>query len=108
MFESLSNRLQDVFRQIRGEGRLTEETGELAVREIRMGLLVSDVSFRVVKPFIDRVRDRAVDQEVLKSLVPAQQGVRIVRDEMLALFGETQGGLPPTQQRPREILMLGV
>src|SRR5688572_31298039 len=108
MFESLSNRLQDVFRNIRGEGRLTEETVELALREIRLALLEADVNFKVVKAFIDRVRDRAVDQQVLKSLTPDQQVVRIVRDEMLALFGDTAGGLPPSQAHPRVILLLGL
>src|ERR671935_1257474 len=108
MFESLSTRLQDVFRQIRGEARLTEETVELALREIRMALLEADVNFKVVKAFIDRVRDRAVDQQVLKSLTPAQQVVRIVRDEMLALFGDTEGGLPASQAKPRVILLLGL
>jgi signal recognition particle subunit SRP54 len=108
MFESLSNRLQDVFRQIRGEGRLTEQSVELALREIRMALLEADVNFKVVKAFIDRVRDRAVDQEVLKSLTPDQQVVRIVRDEMLALFGDAEGGLPASNQRPRVIMLLGL
>jgi signal recognition particle subunit SRP54 len=108
MFDSLANRLQDVFRQIRGEGRLTEETVELALREIRMALLEADVNFKVVKAFIDRVRDRAVDQEVLRSLTPDQQVVRIVRDEMLALFGDAQGGLPASPQRPRVIMLLGL
>jgi len=108
MFDSLSNRLQDVFRDIRGGGRLTEETVELALREIRMALLEADVNFKVVKAFIDRVRDRAVDQEVLKSLTPDQQVVRIVRDEMLALFGDAQGGLPPSAERPRVIMLLGL
>src|ERR671913_1784800 len=108
MFDSLSDRLQGVFRSLRGEARLTEETVEAALREIRMALLEADVNFKVVKAFIDRVRDRAVDQDVLKSLTPAQQVVAIVRDEMLALFGDSQGGLPPTQQRPRVVLMLGL
>ena len=108
MFESLSDRLQGAFRSLRGEGRLTEQTVEAALREIRMALLEADVNFKVVKAFIDRVRDKAVDQEVLKSLTPAQQVVRIVRDEMLALFGDTQGGLPVTAQRPRVVLMLGL
>src|SRR5437868_2422873 len=108
MFDSLSNRLQDVFRGIRGEGRLTEQTVELALREIRMALLEADVNFKVVKAFIDRVRDRAVDQDVLKSLTPDQQVVRIVRDEMLALFGDAQGGLPTSAQRPRVIMLLGL
>jgi signal recognition particle subunit SRP54 len=108
MFDSLSTRLQDVFRQIRGEARLTEETVELALREIRMALLEADVNFKVVKAFIDRVRDRAVDQDVLKSLTPDQQVVRIVRDEMLALFGDAQGGLPTSAQRPRVVMLLGL
>ncbi len=108
MFESLSDRLQGVFRSLRGELRLTEATVEIALREIRMALLEADVNFKVVKAFIDRVRDRAVDQEVLKSLTPAQQVVRIVRDEMLALFGETTGGLPSSAAHPRVILLLGL
>jgi signal recognition particle subunit SRP54 len=108
MFESLSTRLQEVFRSIRGEIRLTEETVETALREIRLALLEADVNFKVVKAFIDRVRDRAVDQEVLKSLSPVQQVIRIVRDEMLALFGDTQGGLPPSTTSPRVIVMLGL
>ncbi len=108
MFESLSDRLQGVFRSLRGEARLTEQTVEAALREIRMALLEADVNFKVVKAFIDRVRDRAVDQEVLKSLTPAQQVVRIVRDEMLALFGDTQGGLPQSTARPRVIVLLGL
>ena len=106
MFESLSTRLQDAFRNIRGQGRLTEETVELALREIRMALLEADVNFKVVKAFIDRVRDRAVDQEVLKSLTAEQQVVRIVRDEMLALFGDAKGGLAPTSERPRVVMLL--
>jgi signal recognition particle subunit SRP54 len=108
VFDALSGRLQDVFRTIRGEGRLTEATVETALREIRLALLEADVNFKVVKAFVDRVRDRALDQEVLKSLTPGQQVVRIVRDEMLALFGDSAGGLLPTDRRPRVILMLGL
>src|SRR3954453_2056644 len=108
MFESLSDRLQDVFRQIRGDARLTEQSVETALREIRMALLEADVNFKVVKAFIDRVRDRAVGEDVLKSLTPAQQVVAIVRDEMLALFGDAKGGLPPSPASPRVILLLGL
>ena len=108
MFDSLSTRLQDVFRSLRGEPRLTEQTVEAALREIRLALLEADVNFKVVKAFIDRVRDRAVDQEVLKSLSPAQQVVKIVRDEMLALFGDTTGGLPANQAKPRVVVLLGL
>src|ERR671936_931280 len=96
MFESLSNRLQDVFKALRGETRLTPENIEAALREIRLALLEADVNFKVVKAFIDRVRDRAMDQAVLRSLTPTQQVVKIVRDELIALFGDAKGGLQDT------------
>ncbi len=108
MFESLSNRLQDVFKTLRGETRLTPENVEAALREIRLALLEADVNFKVVKAFVDRVRDRALGQDVLRSLSPSQQVVKIVRDEMVALFGDTEGGLKPTNKRPRVILLLGL
>ena len=108
MFESLSNRLQDVFKTLRGETRLTPENVEAALREIRLALLEADVNFKVVKAFVDRVRDRALGQDVLRSLSPAQQVVKIVRDEMVALFGDTEGGLKPSSKRPRVILLLGL
>jgi signal recognition particle subunit SRP54 len=108
MFESLSTRLQDVFKTLRGETRLTPETIEAALREIRLALLEADVNFKVVKAFVDRVRDRAMGQDVLRSLSPSQQVVKIVRDEMLALFGDAEGGLQATNKRPRVILLLGL
>jgi signal recognition particle subunit SRP54 len=108
MFESLSNRLQGVFRSIRGQSRLTEERVDGALREIRLALLEADVNFRVVKAFVERVRVKAVGDEVLKSLTPDQHVVRIVRDEMLALFGTTAGGLSPSTRAPRVVLMLGL
>jgi signal recognition particle subunit SRP54 len=108
MFEALSDRLQDVFRNLRGEARLTEANVEAALREIRLALLEADVNFKVVKAFVDRVRDRAMGQDVLKSLTPAQQVVRIVRDEMVALFGDAGGGLQPSGKSPRVILLLGL
>src|SRR5437867_9281106 len=111
MFESLSTRLQDVFKSLRGETRLTPDAIEAALREIRLALLEADVNFKVVKAFIDRVRDRAmdaVDVGVMRGLVPAQQVVKIVRDEMIALFGDAEGGLQPSSRRPRVILLLGL
>ncbi|HTM03228.1 MAG TPA: signal recognition particle protein, partial [Vicinamibacterales bacterium] len=108
MFESLSTRIQDVFKGLRGEVRLTPEHVETALREIRMALLEADVNFKVVKAFIDRVRDQAMDQAVLKSLSPGQQVIKIVRDELLALFGETEGGLTKEAPSPRVVLMLGL
>ena len=108
MFDALSHRLQDVFQSIKGDTRLTEATVENVLREIRLALLEADVNFKVVKAFVDRVRDRAMDQAVLKSLTPSQQVIKIVRDELLALFGDAKGGLQETSARPRVILMLGL
>ena len=108
MFESLSTRIQDVFKSLRGEVRLTPEHVETALREIRLALLEADVNFKVVKAFIDRVRDQAMDQTVLKSLSPGQQVIKIVRDEMLALFGDAEGGLRKDAPSPRVILLLGL
>jgi signal recognition particle subunit SRP54 len=108
MFDSLSTRLQDVFKSLRGQGRLTPENIEAALREIRLALLEADVNFKVVKAFVDRVRDKAMEDSVLQSLSPSQQVVKIVRDEMLALFGDTQGGLTDSSRRPRVVLLLGL
>jgi signal recognition particle subunit SRP54 len=108
MFDSLGTRLQDVFKTLRGEARLTPEAIEAALREIRLALLEADVNFKVVKAFVDRVRDRAMGQDVLRSLSPSQQVVKIVRDEMVALFGDAQGGLQPSARRPRVVLLLGL
>ena len=88
--------------------RLTPEHIESALREIRLALLEADVNFQVVKAFIDRVRDKATDQTVLKSLTPVQQVVKIVRDELLALFGDAEGGLKKEAPTPRVVLLLGL
>src|SRR5262249_56035742 len=106
--EAVRKRLEGVLKSLRGEARLTEATVDAALREIRLALLEADVNFRVVKAFIERVRAKAVGDEVLKSLTPDQHVVRIVRDEMLALFGTTAGGLAPTSKTPRVVLMLGL
>jgi signal recognition particle subunit SRP54 len=108
MFESLSTRIQDALRVLRGEARLTETAVDAALREIRLALLEADVNFKVAKAFVDRVRVRAVDQEVLRSLTPAQQVVKIVRDEMVALFGVAAGGLQNTSRAPRVVALLGL
>ncbi|MGH9146260.1 MAG: signal recognition particle protein, partial [Vicinamibacterales bacterium] len=91
-----------------GEARLTETAVDAALREIRLALLEADVNFKVAKAFVDRVRVRAVDQEVLRSLTPAQHVVKIVRDEMVALFGVAAGGLQNTSKSPRVVALLGL
>jgi signal recognition particle subunit SRP54 len=107
MFDGLQTKLQNVFRQLKGEGRVTAETLEAALRQIRIALLEADVHFRVVKPFVARVRERALGQEVLESLTPAQQVVKIVRDELAALLGEEGRELELTG-RPAVVLLCGL
>jgi signal recognition particle subunit SRP54 len=107
MFDGLQTKLQDVFRQIKGEGRVTEESLNAALRQIRLALLEADVHFRVVKPFIARVKERALGQEVLESLTPAQQVVKIVRDELTSLLGEEGEELQLTS-RPAVVLLCGL
>ena len=108
MFDALTTRLQDVFGALRGEVRLTPERVETALRGIRLALLEADVNFKVVRAFVDRVRDRAVERTVLDSLTPAQQVLGIVRDELLALFGEPRAGLSASPQRPQVVLLVGL
>ena len=108
MFNSLGSRFEAVFGSLRREVRLTPEAVERALREIRLALLEADVNFRVVRAFIDRVRDRAIDRGVLDSLTPSQQVLAIVRDELLALFGEPRPGLAATSARPQVVLLVGL
>ncbi len=107
MFDGLQDKLQDVFNRLKGEGRVTPEALDAALRQIRMVFLEADVHFRVVKPFIERVRERALGQEVLESLTPAQQVVKIVRDELTALLGE-EGTELRSDGRPTVILLCGL
>jgi signal recognition particle subunit SRP54 len=107
MFDGLQNKLQDVFQRLKGEGRVTPEALDAALRQIRLALLEADVHFRVVKPFIERVRERAGGQEVLESLTPAQQVVKIVRDELAALLGE-EGTDFRLEGRPTVIMLCGL
>ena len=108
MFEALGNRFRDIFAGIRGEVRLTPEAVEAALREIRLALLEADVNFKVVKAFVARVRERAVDRKVLDSLTPAQQVVGIVREELLALFGKPRPGLGAAGRGPQVVLLIGL
>jgi signal recognition particle subunit SRP54 len=107
MFDGLQDKLQDVFRQLKGEGKVTPEALDAALRQIRMALLEADVHFRVVKPFIERVRERALGQEVLESLTPAQQVVKIVRDELTSLLGE-EGTDLRLDGRPAVVMLCGL
>ncbi|MDD3719208.1 MAG: signal recognition particle protein [Actinomycetota bacterium] len=100
MFDNLSDRLQDIFKRLRGHGKLSEKQVAEVMREIRLALLEADVNFKVVKDFVGRVQERAVGEEVLRSLTPAQQVIKIVDEELTALLGSSNekinfGGRPP-------------
>mgnify|MGYP005836739821 CR=1 FL=1 len=99
MFETLTDKLQKVFDRLASHGRLTEADVDVALREVRLALLEADVNFKVVKAFIERVRARAIGAEVMRSLTPAQQVVKIVHEELIATLGESGrldlGGSPP-------------
>ncbi|NIQ94402.1 MAG: signal recognition particle protein, partial [Desulfuromonadales bacterium] len=88
MFDTLTDKLDGVFSKLRGRGRLTEEDVKAALREVRLVLLEADVNFKVVKDFTAAVRERALGQEILKSLTPAQQVIKVVREEFGRIMGE--------------------
>jgi signal recognition particle subunit SRP54 len=106
MFDNLTEKFDSVFKKLRGHGRLNEENIQEALREVRLVLLEADVNFRVVKDFVSSVRERAVGQDVLKSLTPAQQVIKIVRDELGRLMGEDNENRLDLASRPPVPIML--
>src|SRR5271170_3276856 len=108
MFENLSDKLQRVFKTLRGEGKLTAENMETALREIRVALLEADVHFRVTKQFIEAVKEKAMGEEVLTALSPTQQVVKIVRDEMVKMLGTHQAKLRMANEPPSVIMIVGL
>jgi len=108
MFEALSDKLKKVLKDLRGESRLSPEHLDLAMREIRIALLEADVNFKVVKDFIERVKSKAVGQEVLQQLSPGQQVVKIVYDEMVEMLGGTSSRLLFTSRRPNSVMIVGL
>src|SRR5437899_9382509 len=108
MFDNLSEKLQRVFKNLRGEGKLTAENMEAALREIRVALLEADVHFRVVKQFIENIKVKAMGEEVLTSLTPTQQVVKIVRDELIKTLGSHQSKLRMANEPPSAIMIVGL
>ena len=108
MFESLSKRLDAAFKNIRGQGRLTEKNMKDGLQEIRLALLEADVNYKVVKTFIQNVQDKALGQEVLQSVHPGQQIVKIVHDELIALMGRTNEPLRRSDKPPTIIMLVGL
>lgn len=108
MFDNLSDKLQSIFSGLRGKGRLTEEDIDTAMREIRMALLEADVNFKVVKEFTKRTKERCLTAEVLDSLTPAQNVVKIVLDELTALMGEESKPFQLSSRIPNVIMLVGL
>jgi len=108
MLDSLSTRLQAIFDKLGGRGRLSEENIEEALREVRVALLEADVNFKVVRAFVDRVRTRAVGQDVLASLTPAQQVVKVVHGELVELLGGSGHRLAMASHPPTVIMLMGL
>ncbi|UKL13426.1 signal recognition particle protein [Dissulfurimicrobium hydrothermale] len=108
MFDSLSERLNLIFKRLKGHGKLSEENIQEGLREVRLALLEADVNFRVVKDFISRIKERAVGQDVMESLTPAQQVIKIVRDELVSLLGGHNQGLNLAGRQPAVILLVGL
>ena len=108
MFQSLSEKLENAFKKFKSKGKLTEADVKVGMREIKLALLEADVNFKVVKDFIAKVSERAVGADVLESLLPAQQIVKIVNEELTALMGGTQSKLTISSKPPTVVMMVGL
>ncbi|WP_294754046.1 signal recognition particle protein [uncultured Ruminococcus sp.] len=107
-FEGLSEKLNNVFKKLKSRGKLTESDVKEAMREVRLALLEADVSYKVVKDFVKNVTERAVGEEVLASLTPAQQVIKIVNDELVSLMGESNARINMASKPPTVIMMCGL
>ena len=107
MFDSLSGKLQRVFKDLRGLGKISEENVSAALRDVRLALLDADVNFKVARDFIDRVKEKAVGQEVLLSIHPGQQVIKVIHDELVDLLGSENAGLE-ISGNPSSIMMVGL
>ncbi len=108
MFQGLSERLQATFDKLKGKGKLTEADVKEAMREVRLALLEADVNFKIVKEFVDKVRERAIGHEVMNSLTPGQQVIKLVNEELTELMGGSQSKLAQASKPPTIIMMVGL
>ena len=107
-FDGLGDKLQDIFKRMKGQGKITEKDLKAVMREVKVALLEADVNYKVVKQFIDKVNSRAVGEEVMESLTPGQQVVKIVHDELTELLGGKQSKLTIAPKPPTVIMMVGL
>lgn len=108
MFETLSNKLESIFKRLKGKGLLKEEDVELALKEIRLALLEADVNFKVVKDFVQKIKEKAIGKEVLESLTPGQQVVKIVNEELCELLGKTNSRIQLSPNPPTVLMLVGL
>jgi signal recognition particle subunit SRP54 len=108
MFESLTEKLESIFKKLKGKGLLKEEDIEVALKEIRLALLEADVNFKVVKDFVQKIKEKAIGKEVLESLTPGQQVIKIVNEELCQLLGKTNSRIPLSPNPPTIIMMVGL
>lgn len=108
MFESLTEKLESIFKRLKGKGLLKEEDVELALKEIRLALLEADVNFKVVKDFVQNIKEKAIGKEVLESLTPGQQVIKIVNKELCELLGKTNSRIQLSPNPPTIIMMVGL
>lgn len=108
IFENLSSKLQDAFKQLTGKGRLSEKDVKLALREVKLALLEADVNFKIVKNFINTVTEKAIGTDILEGLNPGQQVIKVVKDELISLLGETQSILTYSSKPPTVYMMVGL
>ena len=108
MFENLSSRLEGIYKKLKGRGKLKEADVDEALREIRVALIEADVGISVIKDFLAAIREKAIGHEVLKSLTPGHQMVKIVNDELTALFGDSVSDIQFAPKPPTVILMVGL
>ena len=107
-FEGLSSRLQDITRKIKGEARITESNMKDMLREVKLALLEADVNYKIVKEFIASIQEKALGQDVMKSLKPGEQVVKIVRDELIELLGGTDSKINISSNPPTIIMLVGL
>ena len=107
-FDGLGDKLQDIFKRMKGQGKISEKDLKAVMREVKVALLEADVNYKVVKQFVDNVTNRAVGEEVMESLTPGQQVVKIVHDELTQLLGGTQSKLTINPKPPTVIMMVGL
>ena len=107
-FDGLSSRLQEITRKLKGKARITEDDLKEVLREVKLALLEADVNYRIVKEFIKVIEEKALGQDVLKSLTPGQQVVKIVKDELVSLLGGEESKINFTPNPPTVIMLVGL